>query len=113
MSRIFLSHSTANNAEAIALRDWLVAEGWKDDLFLDLDPAARHCRRRALGARAQRGGAPLRGGAVPDLEGVARLAVVQNELTLARRLNKRLFGVLVEDCPSPTCRATSPARGSS
>ena len=37
MARIFLSHSSANNAEAIALRDWLVAEGWSD-LFLDLDP---------------------------------------------------------------------------
>jgi hypothetical protein len=37
VSRIFLSHASANNAEAIALRDWLVAEGWSD-LFLDLDP---------------------------------------------------------------------------
>ena len=37
MARIFLSHSSANNADAIALRDWLVAEGW-DHLFLDLDP---------------------------------------------------------------------------
>ena len=37
MSRIFLSHSSGNNAEAIALRDWLISHGW-DDLFLDLDP---------------------------------------------------------------------------
>jgi TIR domain len=37
MARIFLSHSSGNNAEAIALRDWLVSHGW-DDLFLDLDP---------------------------------------------------------------------------
>ena len=37
MSRIFLSHSSKNNFEAIALRDWLAAQGW-DDLFLDLDP---------------------------------------------------------------------------
>jgi hypothetical protein len=39
MARLFLSHSSANNAEAIALRDWLVGHGW-DDLFLvlDLDP---------------------------------------------------------------------------
>jgi hypothetical protein len=27
VSRIFLSHSSANNAEAIALRDWLANEG--------------------------------------------------------------------------------------
>jgi hypothetical protein len=37
MSRIFISHSSANNASALALRDWLRSEGW-DDLFLDLDP---------------------------------------------------------------------------
>jgi hypothetical protein len=37
VSRIFLSHSSTNNAEAVALRDWLKAEGW-DDIFLDADP---------------------------------------------------------------------------
>ncbi|HEY0555540.1 MAG TPA: TIR domain-containing protein, partial [Thermoanaerobaculia bacterium] len=37
MARIFISHSSANNAEALALRDWLVTRGW-DDLFLDIDP---------------------------------------------------------------------------
>jgi formylglycine-generating enzyme required for sulfatase activity len=37
MSRIFVSHSSANNAEAIAIRDWMKAQGW-DDVFLDLDP---------------------------------------------------------------------------
>jgi TIR domain len=37
VSRIFISHSSANNAEAIALRDWMRSQGW-DDVFLDLDP---------------------------------------------------------------------------
>ena len=37
MTRIFLSHSSQNNAEAIAIRDWMKAQGW-DDVFLDLDP---------------------------------------------------------------------------
>ena len=37
MSRIFLSHSSANNAEAVAVRDWMQTQGW-DDVFLDLDP---------------------------------------------------------------------------
>lgn len=36
MAKIFISHSWANNAEAWALRNWLVARGW-DDLFLDID----------------------------------------------------------------------------
>jgi hypothetical protein len=37
MARLFISHSSANNDKAIAVRDWLAANGW-DDVFLDLDP---------------------------------------------------------------------------
>lgn len=36
---IFISHSSTDNAEALALSDWMVAQGW-DDLFLDIDPSA-------------------------------------------------------------------------
>ena len=50
MSRIFLSHSSKNNAEAVALRDWLATNGWKDEIFLDLDPQ----RGIAAGARWER-----------------------------------------------------------
>jgi hypothetical protein len=57
MSRIFLSHSSKNNAEAKALADWLAAQGF-DDLFLDLDPqrgiAAGERWERALNQAAQR-----------------------------------------------------------
>jgi len=38
MSRLFISHAGENIAEAVAVRDWLVSEGW-DDIFLDTDPA--------------------------------------------------------------------------
>jgi hypothetical protein len=37
MARIFISHSSRNNAEALALRDWLISQGW-NDLFLDIHP---------------------------------------------------------------------------
>jgi hypothetical protein len=37
MSRIFLSHSSIDELEAVALKTWLAANGW-DDVFLDLDP---------------------------------------------------------------------------
>ncbi len=96
MSRIFISHSSANNAEAIALRDWLVSEGWSD-LFLDLDPdrgiAAGERWERALNEAARRCEAVI------FLISKAWLGSrwCTNELTLARRLNKRLFGVLVEE----------------
>jgi hypothetical protein len=57
MSRIFLSHSSANNAEAVALCDWLNREGW-NDVFLDIDPdrgiAAGERWERALNEAANR-----------------------------------------------------------
>ena len=57
MSRIFLSHSSEDNFAALALRDWLAAEGWSD-VFLDLDPergiAAGERWERALHTAAQR-----------------------------------------------------------
>jgi formylglycine-generating enzyme required for sulfatase activity len=99
MSRIFLSHSSANNAEAVALRDWLAANGWKDEIFLDLDPqrgiAAGERWERALNAAANRCEAVL--------FLVSRAWIDSGwclrEFNLANRLNKHLFGVLIEDLP--------------
>ncbi len=98
MARIFISHSSANNAEAIALHDWLAAEGW-DDVFLDLDPergiVAGERWEGALNLAANRCEAVL------FLVSLAWLGSrwCLNELNLAHRLNKRLFGVLIEDVP--------------
>jgi formylglycine-generating enzyme required for sulfatase activity len=97
VSRIFLSHSSANNAEAVALRDWLEREGWKDEIFLDLDPnrgiAAGERWERALSEAANRCEAVL------FLVSKAWLASdwCIKEFHLAHRLNKRLFGLLIED----------------
>ena len=96
MSRIFISHSSENNAEAVVLRDWLAAEGW-DDVFLDLDPE----RGIAAGLRWERAlnEAANRCEAVLFLISRAWLASgwCRKELELSHRLNKRLFGVLIED----------------
>ena len=97
MSRIFLSHSSTNNAEAVALRDWLANEGWKDEVFLDLDPqrgiAAGERWERALNEAASRCEAVL------FLVSKAWLSSrwCLKEFHLAHRLNKRLFGVLIEN----------------
>ena len=98
MSRIFLSHSSANNAEAIALRDWLLSQGF-DDLFLDLDP------ERGLKA-GQKWQAELKRAAErcelviflvsPDWA-ASKWCVA--EFFLAKSLNKRIFGVLVAPTP--------------
>ena len=99
MSRIFLSHSSTNNAEAVALRDWLAHNGWKDEIFLDLDPQ----RGIAAGERWERKlhEAANRCEAVLFLLSKAWLVSVwcRRELNLAHSLNKRLFGVLIEDLP--------------
>jgi hypothetical protein len=99
VSRIFLSHSSTNNAEAVALRDWLAGNGWKDEIFLDLDPrrgiAAGQRWERALSEAANRCEAVL------FLVSEAWLASIwcRKELNWAHRLNKPLFGVLIEDLP--------------
>ena len=48
MSRIFLSHSSADEFEAVAIKQWLMDNGW-DDVFLDIAPL----RGLAAGARWQ------------------------------------------------------------
>ena len=100
MSRIFLSHSSTNDAEAVALRDWLADNGWKDEVFLDLDPQ----RGIAAGERWERAlhEAASRCEAVLFLVSKAWLASVwcRKELNLAHALNKRLLGVLIEDLPA-------------
>lgn len=53
MSRIFLSHSSTNNAEAVVLFDWLEREGWKDEIFLDLDPTRGIAVRDMRSARTR------------------------------------------------------------
>jgi formylglycine-generating enzyme required for sulfatase activity len=98
VSRIFLSHSSANNAEAIALSKWLESHGW-DDLFLDLDP------ERGLKA-GERWQAALKRAAsrcelviflVSPAWAASKWCLA--ELLLAKNLNKRIFGVIIEPTP--------------
>ena len=95
MARIFLSHSSVNNAQAVGLCDWLATEGW-DDVFLDLDAdrgiAAGERWERALNEAASRCEAVL------FLVSRAWLdsGWCHKELSLAQKLGKRLFGVSIE-----------------
>jgi hypothetical protein len=109
MARIFISHSSADNAAAVALRDWLVREGW-DDLFLDLDAE----RGITAGERWERAlhDAANRCEAVLFLVSTAWLASrwCLKEFHLAAKLNKRMFGVVIEELKSaeipPEVKAT-------
>src|SRR6185312_15567500 len=98
MSRLFISHSSTNNAEAVAICDWLAREGW-NEVFLDLD-AERGIKagerwERALNEAASRCEAVLFLISRPWL--ASRWCL--KEFNLARRLNKRLFGVVIEPMP--------------
>jgi hypothetical protein len=95
VSRIFLSHSSSDNYEAIALRDWLASEGWKD-VFLDLDPE----RGIAAGQRWERAlhDAASRCEAVIFLVSAHWLGSgwCTKEYALARGLSKKLFAALTD-----------------
>lgn len=96
MSRIFISHSSKDNFAARAVADWLAGEGW-DDVFLDIDPE-HGIRPGERWARALH-------------EAAHRCQVViflisrhwlasewcDREFNLSVKLNKRLFGVVIDD----------------
>ena len=93
MSRIFISHSSANNAAALALGDWLKSNGWSDH-FLDFDDGIAPGERwRAALTRA-----------IDRCEAVIFLLSpawrdskpCYAEFDQATRLGKRIFGVKVE-----------------
>lgn len=95
MARLFISHSSADNAAALALGQWLQGQGWSD-FFLDFET------ERGI-APGERWMAAL-AGAVERCEAV--LFVVSPawqaskfcfaEFFQARTLGKRLFGVIVQ-----------------
>ena len=98
MSRIFISHASANNALALAIGRWLADNGW-DDCFLDLEPG------KGL-APGERWKEALRA-ADDHCEAVLFLISPAwrdspwclTEFLLAKQLGKPIFGVLVEAVP--------------
>jgi len=98
LGKIFISHSSANNAEALAIHDWLGEHGW-GDVFLDLDP------RRGLVA-GDRWQAALKAAAEqcelililisPDW---ARSRWCLAEFLLAKQMNKQILGIVVKATP--------------
>jgi TIR domain len=99
LSRLFISHSSKNDDWAIALKDWLVREGWSgpDDIFLDLDPergiAAGQRWARALAEAATRCEAVL----FLISEDWLASKWCLDEYQLANRFNKKLFALAVDD----------------
>jgi hypothetical protein len=95
MSRIFISHSSENNAAALALAEWLETNGWSD-YFLDID------LNRGI-APGERWMAAL-AAAVDRCEAVLFLVSPAwraskycfAEFYQAKNLGKRIIGVIIE-----------------
>src|SRR4051812_15355330 len=98
MARLFISHSSADNAAAKALQLWLAEYGF-DDVFLDIDPQrglnAGERWQEALKAAADRCQAVL----FLVSRAWLRSRWCQAEFLLAKMLHKRIFGVLIEPVP--------------
>jgi hypothetical protein len=96
LSRIFLSHSSKDNFPAVAIHDWLSESGW-DDVFLDLDPV----QGIHPGERWERSlhESATRCEAVLFLVSHNWLSSdwCRREYELARKLNKSIFVVLIDD----------------
>jgi WD40 repeat protein len=96
---LFISHSSRNDDWAIALRDWMVREGWSgaDDIFLDLDPdhglVAGERWARALEDAATRCEAVL----FLVSEDWLASKWCGDEYQLANKFNKKLFALLIDD----------------
>src|ERR1700722_329952 len=98
MSRIFISHASSNNPAALALANWLEANGWSD-YFLEIDET------RGI-SPGERWMAAL-AGAVDRCEAVLFLVSPAwknskycfTEFFEAKKLGKRMFGIIVESIP--------------
>ena len=95
MSRIFLSHSSTNNAEAGAVRDWMAKQGW-EDVFLDLDPdrglKAGQRWQDALKQAAERCEMVIF--LISPAWAASKWCLA--EFLLAKNLNKRIFAAIVQ-----------------
>ncbi len=98
MARLFISHSSRNDAEALALESWLHGAGWgKEDIYLDISPEGG----MAAGQRwvealddAQR-----RCEAIIFLVSKAWLSAkwCREEYDRALQLNKKMFALIIDD----------------
>ena len=98
MSRIFLSHSSADERAAVGLAQWLSSNGW-NELFLDVDSerglVAGERWQQALRRAADRCEAVVFAVSRPWAKSKWCLA----EFLLAKSLNKLIFGVVLDDVP--------------
>ncbi len=96
MSLIFISHSSIDNAQAIALKNWLIDNGW-DDLFLDLDP------HHGISAGERWKDALIQASSYCDAvilmlsDNWLSSHYCMEEYRMAKELNKQIFPLIIDD----------------
>ena len=95
MPRLFISHSSQDNAVALAFRKWLVANGWAEsDVFIDLHDLRAGARWRAELRKANTACEAVLLLASPE---ALDSTECQEELKLADILEKEIIPVIVRD----------------
>ena len=72
----FLSHSSCDSRQAVAVKNWLIEQepGLAEEIFLDLDPHTGIPPRGMVEAGVAAGQFSLRGGDLPAVQALADLA---------------------------------------
>jgi WD40 repeat protein len=94
MGVIFISHSSRNNSQAVEVRDWLRANGWRDT-FLDLDPAHGLAPGQRWQEELKRAGERCAAVVVLISSEWVESKWCQVEFLLASQLGKRIFAVVI------------------
>jgi hypothetical protein len=98
MACVFLSHSSTDEREAVAIKHWLADNGW-DAVFLDIDPerglTAGERWQEALRQAADRCEAVV----IMVSPAWAKSKWCLAEFLLAKSLHKQIFGVVLKDVP--------------
>lgn len=100
---IFISHSSKNNEDAIAVRDWLRAQGYAQT-FLDLDPEQGFAPGQRWQEELRKAGE--RCAAIIFLVSPDWVASewCQTEFLVASQLGKRMFPLMIAPTPFDTIR---------
>jgi WD40 repeat protein len=97
LSQIFLSHSSRDNADALAMRDWLANEGW-EDVFLDVDPSAGLAPGQRWRDELRKAGERCSAVVVLLSAHWAASNWCVTEFLFAAQLGKEIFPVLIAPC---------------
>ncbi|MEQ9504833.1 MAG: TIR domain-containing protein, partial [Hyphomonas sp.] len=98
MGVIFISHSSKNNAEAVAVRDWLRAEGY-GETFLDLDPEHGLAPGQRWEDELQKAGERCLAVVVLVSPDWCASKWCFHEFKFAKALGKKIFPILIQPTP--------------